>query len=319
MHIIIVGGNGFIGRHFAARAQQAGHRITIVGRSRDYCGPHDYLPGGQVALAANTALLAQADLVCHLASSSIPATANADPISDVQANLVDTLRLIEAMRGSGNGHLLYLSSGGAIYGAPACVPTGEDHPLEPLSAYGIAKLAVEKYLAMYARTGALRSIIIRPSNAYGSGQTSYGQLGAVTTFLNLSLSGETATIWGDGSVIRDYVHVSDLCELMLRAAEGRGTGIYNCGSGRGISLLQLMTLIEGITGKPIRRDMRPARSFDPREIVLDTSRAQAAFGWKPKVSLEAGIRMLLQSGQAAPIPTPRRVTPALADVPLVAP
>ncbi len=294
MHIIIVGGNGFIGRHFATRSERAGHRITIVGRSRDYAGLHDYLPGGQIALAANPALLAEADLVCHLASSTIPATANADPISDVEANLVDTLRLLEAMRHSGSGRLLYLSSGGAIYGAPTSVPIREDHPTDPLSAYGITKLAVEKYLAMYARTGALRPTIIRPSNAYGSGQTSLGRLGAVTTFLNLALSGKTATIWGDGSVVRDYVHVSDICELMLLAAEHGETGIFNCGSGQGTSLLELMTLIETITGKPIARHMRPTRSFDPPAIVLDTSRAEAAFGWTPKIKLEDGIRRLLQ-------------------------
>ena len=294
MHVIIVGGNGFIGRHFATRSERAGHRITIVGRSRDYAGAHDYLPGGQAALAANPALLAEADLVCHLASSTIPATANADPISDIAANLVDTLRLLEAMRHNGNGRLLYLSSGGAIYGAPASGPIREDHPTDPLSAYGITKLAVEKYLVMHARTQALRPIIIRPSNAYGSGQTSFGRLGAVTTFLNLALGGETATIWGDGSVVRDYVHVSDICELMLLAAEAQQTGIYNCGSGRGTSLLELIALIETITGKPIPRDMRPARSFDPPAIVLDTSRAEATFGWTPKVNLEDGIRRLLQ-------------------------
>ncbi|KKB82373.1 hypothetical protein VW29_16285 [Devosia limi DSM 17137] len=295
MHIVIVGGNGFIGRNFSARAERAGHRITIVGRSVDYAGHHDYLPGGQVALAASPSLLVHADLVCHLASSTIPATADADPIGDVQTNLVDTLRLLEAMRHSGNGRLLYLSSGGAIYGAGTSVPICEDHPTDPLSAYGIAKLAVEKYLAMYARTGALHPMIIRPSNAYGSGQASYGRLGAVTTFFNLAVRGERATIWGNGTVVRDYIHVSDICELMLRAAEERQTGIYNCGSGRGTSLLDLLALIETITGKPIARDMRPPRPFDPPAIVLDTARARSTFGWVPKVSLESGVRMLLEN------------------------
>ncbi len=295
MHIVVTGGNGFIGSHFVPRAVDRGHRITVVGNSAepqiDHGRAFDFVEGGTNALAAMPALLSSADLICHLASSSIPATATADPVGDIERNLSSTIRLLEAMRASGNRRFMFMSSGGAVYGHPLRTPIAETHPLNPISAYGITKLAVEKYVTMYETLYGFETLTIRPSNPYGPGQGSLGQLGAVTTFVNKALAGERVDIFGDGSIVRDFIYVSDLTDLMLRALEAGGRGVYNCGAGVGTSLNRLLAAIETALGTPIARNHRPARAFDPRAIVMEIERARGDFGWCPQVTLDQGIAL----------------------------
>lgn len=304
MHIVVIGGNGFIGSHFVAAAIDRGHAITVVGRDRQPRFSHgrnfDFRTGGLAALARDPRLLAKADLVCHFASSTIPATSNADPIADIEGNLVGTVALLEAMRLSGNRRILYLSSGGAVYGRPQAIPISESHPLNPVSAYGVTKVAIENYLRMYEQIYAFRPTIVRPANPYGPGQRTVGQLGAVTTFLDLALAGGTATVWGDGSTVRDFVYISDLVALLLDAAENETTGTFNCGAGTGTSLHDLMALVESATGNTLNRITKPQRSFDPPAIVLDIAHAEKTFGWRPCVALAEGIELTLSDFLTAP-------------------
>ncbi len=185
--------------------------------------------------------------------------------------------------------IVYLSSGGAVYGRPHTVPITEHHALDPISAYGVTKVASEKYLGMYAANRGLRPIIMRPANPYGVDQGKVGLLGAVTTFLNLLAAGEAATIWGDGSIIRDFVHIDDLSRLMLAAVEQDRPGVYNCGSGTGCSLIKLVDTIAAVTGRRLALRFEPARGFDPPEIVLDIEAALTTFDWRPRVALEQGV------------------------------
>lgn len=293
MHIVVTGGNGFIGSHFVPHAVDRGHHVTVVGNTSApqiaHGRPFDFVEGGTNALAAMPSLLKAADLVCHLASSSIPATATADPVGDIERNLSSTIRLLEAMRATGNKKFMFMSSGGAVYGHPTQTPIDENHALNPISAYGITKLAVEKYVGMYQTLYGFQALTIRPSNPYGPGQGTYGQLGAVTTFLNKALAGESVNIFGDGTIVRDFIYVSDLVDLMLRAIEGDGRGVYNCGAGIGTSLNTLLDAVGGALGHKISRNHLPARAFDPRTIVMGINRARADFGWHPQVTLDQGI------------------------------
>ena len=154
MRIIVVGGNGFIGSHFVARAIAGGHDVLVSGNNpvpRFAHGlPFTFLPGGLEALSGNAELLGSVDAVCHFASSSIPSSSNADPVGDIAGNLMTTVGLLEAMRRAGTRRIIYLSSGGAIYGRPVTSPMSESHPTDPLSSYGVVKLANEKYLNLYA-------------------------------------------------------------------------------------------------------------------------------------------------------------------------
>ncbi len=294
MHIIVLGGNGFIGSHFVKHAVGAGHRVTVVDLMPTLRHRHgmafDFWPGGTADLANATDLLRSADAIVHCAYSTVPATANADPARDITDNLVPLVALLEAMDAAGLQRIVYLSSGGAVYGRPRMMPIPEDHSLDPISAYGVTKVASEKYLGMYAENRGLRPVVLRPANPYGVDQGKVGLLGAVTTFLNLLATGETATIWGDGSIVRDFVHVDDMSRLILAAVEQDVPGVYNCGSGSGCSLNALVDTIEMVTGRRLPLRHEPARGFDPPEIILDITAARTAFGWQPQVSIEEGIR-----------------------------
>lgn len=294
MHIIVLGGNGFIGSHFVGHAVRAGHRVTVIdwlAEPRHSHGmPFEFRVMGTAELAADHALLRTADVIVHCAYSTIPATANADPGRDITDNLLPLVALLEAMDAVDLPRIVYLSSGGAVYGRPQTVPIPEEHPLDPISAYGVTKVASEKYLGMYAANRGLRSTIIRPANPYGVNQGKVGLLGAVTTFLNLLAAGDTATIWGDGSVVRDFVHIDDVSRLLLAAVEQDRPGVYNCGSGAGCSLAVLIETIAEVTGQRLSVRYESARGFDPPEIVLDITAARNAFAWEPRVSLANGVR-----------------------------
>lgn len=299
MHVIALGGNGFLGSHFVRAAVDAGHDVTVVGRSETPRHPHGrpfrYVPGGMEQLSANRSLLGSCDLLCHFAYSTVPATANADPVADLNQNVVPLVQLATALLEVGKPRILYLSSGGAVYGQPEQVPIPENHQLCPMSAYGVSKVAVESYLRMFETVGGLQPTIVRPSNPYGLDQGKIGLLGVITTFVDLLARGRSATIWGDGSIIRDYVHVDDVSALLLTAAERNIPGTYNCGSGAGASLREIVNILEEETGLRLAVAHQPARSFDPPAVVLDIRRAAAVFGWRPQVPLRQGIRQLLSA------------------------
>ena len=293
MHLVVIGGNGFIGKHFVDAAVARGHSVTIVGRASSIAQEHgpavDYRSGGIAALAANSALLGRADRICHFATSVTPATSNADPLADIETNLMGTVRLLEAMRHAGNRRILFLSSGGAVYGRPHYLPIDEAHPLHPVSSYGVVKAAIEQYLRLYEVNYGFAPTIIRLANPYGPGQHSIGQLGAVNTFIHLAQTGQRATLWGDGGVVRDFVYISDVTALLLAAAESETTGTFNCGAGVGTSLIELIATVEQATGKALQRQFKPGRTFDPPAVLLDVSNARKMFGWVPTVTLEDGV------------------------------
>ncbi|MBR3371623.1 MAG: NAD-dependent epimerase/dehydratase family protein [Rhodobacteraceae bacterium] len=296
-HIVIIGGNGFIGDEAVRQALASGHRVTSVGRSMkpsvEYAGAFDYVPGGLGALVDKAALVKTVDAVWHLASSTVPAQATADPRGDAQDNLLPLITLLEEMRRLGQTRLLYLSSGGAIYGPPEQLPIPETHPLRPASAYGATKLAAEAYIRLYQDMYGLRPVVIRPANPYGPGQQKLGVLGAVTTFVNAALNNKPITMWGDGSAVRDFVHVRDLVRLMLATLENPVIGAYNCGYGQGTSLNTLCDVVEDATGVKIMRNLQPARPFDPLKVVLDISKAKRDLDWSPNITLAQGVAELV--------------------------
>lgn len=300
MRLVIAGGNGFIGRHFVRHARDAGHAVTLVVRSAPEACPEgvDLVTGGIDALCERPDVLEAADAVCHLASASIPATSQRDPLADATGNILPAIRLLEAMRAHGNRRILFLSSGGAIYGVPQTTPIRENHPTNPISPYGVGKLAIEKYLECYAALHGFSTVAIRPANPYGPDQGKVGELGVVWTFIRMIQQDAVATLYGDGSTVRDHVHVDDLCRLMLACLDQRAEGTFNCGGGQGTSLKELITMIERIVGKPLQIDRKPARAFDPPAIVLDITRARKELGWEPQISLEQGIARMTRAASA---------------------
>ncbi|PJA31342.1 MAG: NAD-dependent epimerase [Zetaproteobacteria bacterium CG_4_9_14_3_um_filter_53_7] len=298
MKVLVLGGNGFIGSHVVDHLLAAGHKVRVFDRAperyREPLKRVEYRLGGfddtfQVAEA-----LQGMDAVCHLISTTVPGTSNLDPVADVQSNLVNTLLLLEQMRKKGMKRILYLSSGGTVYGNPESSPIREDHPLNPISSYGVVKVAIEKYLNMYHQLYGLEPVILRPSNPYGSRQGHSGVQGLTGTLLARTLAGEALEIWGDGSVVRDYMHVSDLARLCVMALESDSCGVFNAGSGEGHSINEIIILIRDAIDQELQVNYREGRAFDVKEVVLDISHAKAAFGWQPEISLADGIRDQLQ-------------------------
>jgi len=187
------------------------------------------------------------------------------------------------------GKVLFLSSGGAVYGIPRRTPVAEDHPTDPICSYGITKLAVEKYLRLYQHLYGLDYVAIRAANPFGPGQRPNAEQGVVGVFAWRILRGEKLVVWGDGSVVRDYFHVRDLARLCVAALASPATGVFNAGSGTGRSLSELIVAMEERFGAKARVRYEPGRALDVPRIVLDISAARRTFGWEPQIGFAAGL------------------------------
>jgi len=303
MKCVLVGGAGFIGSHLAQRLLAAGHAVRVFDR-HDPGAAGGYPGRGHVQWLTRSFLdaeplrraLAGCDVAFHLAWTSLPKSSNEDPAGDAESNVVGTLRLLDAWRQAGGGKLVFASSGGTVYGTPRAVPIVEDHPTQPLSSYGITKLAVEKYLELYRVLHGLDYCALRLANPYGERQRVASGQGAVTAFLYRAHRGEPIEIWGDGRVVRDYLYVGDVADALVRALGHRGERrVINIGSGVGRDLNEIVTAIERVLGRPVERRHLPGRSFDVPANVLDVSLARAELGWTPATSFEDGLTRTLRS------------------------
>jgi len=229
------------------------------------------------------------DAVIHLVSSTVPGTSNLDPVADIQSNLVNSVNLFKAMQQAGVKRIIYFSSGGTVYGNPVQLPISENHSTHPISSYGIIKLAIENYLFMHQELYGLRPIVLRLSNPYGPRQGHLGSQGVIGTFLRQIMQNQPIKIWGDGSVIRDYIYIADAVSACIAALKLEQGGIFNVGSGQGDSLLDIIKEIEQCTKKKAEITFEAVRGFDVKEVVLDTSLATNQLNWHLKYSLKQGI------------------------------
>jgi UDP-glucose 4-epimerase len=194
----------------------------------------------------------------------------------------------------GGKRLVFTSSGGTVYGRLRSTPVAEDHPLDPISAYGAAKVAAEKYIGLFRAQHGVDGRIARLANPYGTGQDAGKGLGAVTIFLDRALKGEPISIWGDGNVVRDYIHIADAAEALTRLSmvptdPTAETPVFNIGSGEGRSLNEIIDEIRGLLGRPVTVHYDDARPFDVPVSVLDISRAKTKLDWRPQLSFKNGL------------------------------
>lgn len=230
------------------------------------------------------------EVAFHLVCTTLPKTSNENPIYDVETNIAGTLKLLDVARSSGVRKVVFPSSGGTVYGMTGAQPVVESHPTNPLCSYGITKLAIEKYLQLYWHLHGLSYTILRISNPYGPRQDMHSIQGAIGVFLPKVMRGELITIWGDGSTARDFLFIDDLVSALVRASAYDGEfRLLNIGSGEPTTLLELLSTIEQVTGKPARVVFSPSRKFDVPVNCLDVSRAKAELGWSPLVPLKDGI------------------------------
>lgn len=291
---VVLGAAGFIGKNLCAALVGAGARVVGV----DVKPAEALLPAVEwhairlESSAELAALLAPDDILFHFASSTVPGSKHT-PDVDVTDNLLPSLRLFEACVRAGVSRLVFLSSGGTVYGPDVAVPTPEDAPLNPISWYGVQKLSIEKYLSVYRRLHALDSIILRIANPFGPHQTNPTQ-GLIGAVVRHALAGTPVVIFGDGRATRDYIYVADVVSAILQAASlkgGPGPYLYNVGSGIERSVNDVVAAVQSVCGVQIKLDRQPARAVDVPRSALDITRAAEHLAWRPTTRWEDAIRL----------------------------
>ena len=297
MKVAIFGGGGFIGSAIADRLLKDGHELRIFERPR--VEPYrkffdnervEWLTGDLMSLHDMSSVIDGVDVVLHLISTTLPKSSNDDPIYDIQSNLVATLQMLNVMVSKHIRKIVFISSGGTVYGDPSYLPIDENHPTEPRVSYGITKLAIEKYLLMFQHLYGIKVNILRVSNPYGERQRVETAQGAVGVFLKKAIQNQPIEIWGDGSITRDYIYVGDVAEAFARAVNYNGLhSVFNISSGVGTSLNELIGMIERVLGREAVRNYQSKRPFDVPISILDNSLGRQELGWEPKVKLNEGI------------------------------
>jgi UDP-glucose 4-epimerase len=294
--VAVVGAGGFLGANLAPFLAPRVRDLRCYGRRCSFPEVFSDLRWitGNITDENLGDVLDGCDVVIHLASTSTPATADRDIVADAEANVIGTLRLLECCVAKRVGRIVFLSSGGTVYGIPTIVPTPEDAATNPISAYGAAKLSIEKYLEIFRRHHGLDYRILRVSNIYGPHQTAEKGQGVIAAFLSRALDGRPLEIWGDGEIIRDYIYVSDVVDAIWKAMNHHGeVRILNIGSGRGTSINQIASAIEKRLGRPLDLVFRPGRPVDVPTSILDCSLASRELDWCPQISLDTGLDLLV--------------------------
>ena len=293
--IFLLGAGGFIGRHLAGRFANAG--IPVVAATRQETAfDHPNIRNVVAAwddYAQFAHWLPQCRAIVHAASSSTPGSSAAQPQLD--GNLRTTLAMIEALQDTPACRVLFLSSGGTLYGDREA-PAREDDPLRPRSYHGAGKAAAEHFLRAWATQYGGTAVMLRPTNVYGPGQPARHGFGIIPTAFDCALHGTPLPIW-DGSTVRDYLYVDDLltlCAATLERPLDAGAHVFNAAFGEGIALDALIDRIDAATGCPIERRYEAARRVDVHTITADNTAARATFGWSPAIALDEGLRRTWQ-------------------------
>lgn len=271
--VLLFGGAGFIGRALEQRLEQEKRAVYVIGRQN---------------AERLESVLSQCGTVIHLASTTTPGSSASHPSLEL-GNLALTLHLLELIQAQPHTHLIFFSSGGTVYGNPDRLPVTEDALLAPLSNHGAGKVSQETFCQAFRARGHAATIL-RPSNAYGPGQTIKRGFGLVRTMLECVRNDIPLEIWGDGENIRDFIYIEDIVETCMRLIDlPQDSGTYNLGSGTGHSINQVHRIVEATCGKELKTIYLPERGIDVRNLVLDNNRLNTLLGWQPDIGLADGI------------------------------
>jgi UDP-glucose 4-epimerase len=300
MRVIVTGGAGFIGSHVAERLLAAGHDVGIIDDLST--GHRSNLPEAATFYECDirderiAGIFAefQPEAVCHLAAQMSVRVSVEEPRRDASINVEGAVNLLEAAISTSQPKVIYASTGGAMYGEPRWLPCDEQHPVVPLSQYGISKHTVEHYLELYSGLYGLDYTALRLPNVYGPRQDPHGEAGVVSIFAGQMLAGSTITIFGDGAQERDFVYVSDVARGFEIALTRGSRMSINLGSGRGTSVLEIRDELAGLIGRPIETIFQPSRPGEVYRIFLTGDLAANRLGWRPEVNLGAGLSQTLE-------------------------
>lgn len=292
---LIIGAAGFLGCHIARRLAERG--VAVVGLASRL--PDDVaFSRFHVGRTEMTGLLDEALEGCTNVVFAGGTTRPGSPMRTISAELATeaghVIDVAELCAARGVERFVFLSSGGAVYGRTGTATIDESHPTEPISSYGLGKLVAEHGLRLVGLRSDMHTISLRIANPYGPGQQVKGSQGFVAALIKAARTGEPLEIWGDGSVVRDFIYVDDVVEAaVLALAADVPSAPINIGSSVGVSLLDLVDLFERLSGRRISLVHQPGRGVDVPRVVLDVSRARAGLGWTPTHSLEEGLALTI--------------------------
>jgi UDP-glucose 4-epimerase len=300
MKVLVTGGAGFIGSHVVDAYVAAGHEVVVV----------DDLSTGRRENLNPAARFHELDVqdprVVDLVRDERPAVLNhhaaqmdvrrsvADPLFDARVNVLGTINLLEAARRANVRRVVFVSSGGAVYGEQQTFPAPESHPTNPVSPYGVSKRAGELYAFFYQAEYHIPFVALRYANVYGPRQDPHGEAGVVAIFTERLLRGEPITVYGDGRQTRDYVYVADVVRANLLALERECPGPLNVGTGVETDVNELARLLREATGSRAEIRHGPARPGEQRRSVVDCRLAMERFGWRPEVPIAEGLRRTVE-------------------------
>lgn len=298
MKILISGGCGFLGRNLIPLLSEAGNQIICVDRSEG-----DFLKAcaAEFVYADLTEgplpdhIFEGVDVVIHMACTLLPGMANSDPLQDMTINIGGALHLLDSAVKNKVRKVIFFSSGGTVYGIPHSLPVPEDHPLNPQCAYGISKLAIEKYMRLYRSLYGIKTCSLRLSNPYGPHQRVKATQGVIPVFCYKALMGEPIEIWGDGSVRRDFIYIDDVISAISQVVYLEDPPEeLNIGSGKATSINELLKLIAEVTGKKLDCRFTATRNCDVPVSMLDISRIKSLLPWVPRISLKEGLQKTVE-------------------------
>lgn len=299
MKTLILGAAGFIGTNLAlCLRDNPENELALVDKNKSYFIP-TLQKDRSLQIMESTfddttdfdTLLQGQEIVYHLVSTTVPTTSNQHISQELQANVIFSSNLFEACVRNKVKKVVFISSGGTVYGREADCPLKEKTATNPISSYGIQKITIEKLLYLYHYLYGLDYRIIRLANPYGPYQRPNGVLGAVTTFTYKALRHEKITVYGDGSVIRDYIYIDDAIRAMQKIVEGESKHrTFNLGCGEGTSIKKVLETIEQVLNVPLEIEYKEGRKVDVPENYLDISRYEKYYGALNPISLEEGIQ-----------------------------
>lgn len=300
MKILVTGGAGFIASHVADACIAVGHDVVVVDNlsmgKRENVNPKAKFFQMDIRDKAICKIFndERFDAVIHHAAQMDVRKSVEDPQFDASVNIIGTINLLECCKATGVQKFLFASTGGAIYGEQEYFPADEAHPVRPVSPYGISKLAIEKYLFYYNIEFKVQYIALRYANVYGPRQNPHGEAGVVAIFTKKMLAGDQPIINGDGKQTRDYVYVDDVVRANIFALTHDQSDVFNVGTGIETDVNQLFRSLNTLTGSRCKELHGAAKKGEQQRSVLECSRIQKTFGWKPTVSLEEGLKRTVE-------------------------
>jgi len=289
---LILGGGGFIGKRLIATLQQRDAPIVVLGRGIDDARAEGFLQrrGSLEDTTLLRELIEQCSAVVYLACVTTPGASAREPALEVTGNLLPLARFLEVAQDLEPRRLIFVSSAGTVYGESGD-GVAEDVPLRPRSYYGAGKVAAEAMLHAFAVNSQWPTIVLRPTNVYGPGQLPTKGFAIVPTIFRHMLERRPFEIWGDGSVVRDYLYVDDLAKLIADLPDRRVPpfSVYNVGSGAAVSILELVRRCEAAAGRRVETVLRPARKVDVPRAIPSTAAIRAAYAWRAATDLNAGL------------------------------